>query len=55
MISRLYPLPPPYLIRKDPEISIEKIPGMNNKINFMSQNVHSLRSDIQKVNLDIIF
>ena len=27
---------------------------MNNNINFMSQNVHSLRSDIQKLNLDII-
>ena len=53
-LSRLYPLPPPYLIREDSEIRIEKIPVMNNNINFMSQNVHSLRSDIQKLNLDII-
>ena len=27
---------------------------MNNNINFISQNFHSLRSDIQKENLDII-
>ena len=27
---------------------------MRNNINFISQNFHSLRSDIQKVNIDII-
>ena len=53
-LLRLYPLPPPYLIREDPEILIEKIPVMNNTINFMSQNIHSLRNDIKKVNIDII-
>ena len=53
-LSRLCPLPPPYPIREDPEIPIEKIPVMSNNINFLSQNVHSFRSDMQKVNLDII-
>ena len=27
---------------------------MSNNINFISQNVHSLRNDIQEINLDII-
>ena len=54
ILSRIYPLPPPCPIREESEIPIEKIPFMSNNINFVSQNVHSLKSDIQKVNLDII-
>ena len=52
-LSRLYPLPPPYPIQ-EPEIVPEKIPLMDNKILLLSQNVHSLRSDSQKVNIDIM-
>ena len=54
ILSRIYPLPPPCPIREESEIPIEKIPFMSNNINFISQNVHSFRSDIQQVNLDII-
>ena len=54
ILSRIYPLPPPYPNSEDSDIPIEKIPTMSNNISFIYQNVHSFRSDIQKVNLDII-
>ena len=52
-LSRLYPLPHPYPIQKL-EIIIQKIPLMDKKISFLSQNVNSLRSDSQKENIDIM-
>ena len=52
-LLRLYPLPPPYPIY-EPEISIEKIPLIDNNNSFLSQNIHSLRSDSLNINLDIV-
>ena len=52
-LLRLYPLSPPYPIH-EPNISIEKNPLIDNNNSFLSQNVHSLRSDWLNINLDIV-
>ena len=43
-LSRLNPLPPPYLIY-EPKMVIVTLLLMDNTISFLSQNVYSLRND----------